>query len=100
MSQVIIAAIVVFLVVVVSLTLLLLFAKAKLVSSGKIKITINGERELEVEGGNTLLNTLGTAGIFLPSACGGGGTCVQCICQVHSGGGSILPTEVPHFSRK
>ena len=100
MSQVIIAAIVVFLVVVVSLTMLLLFAKAKLVSSGKIKITINGERELEVEGGNTLLNTLGTAGIFLPSACGGGGTCVQCICQVHSGGGSILPTEVPHFSRK
>ena len=100
MSQVIISAIVVFLVVVVSLTLLLLFAKAKLVSSGKIKITINGERELEVEGGNTLLNTLGTAGIFLPSACGGGGTCVQCICQVHSGGGSILPTEVPHFSRK
>jgi len=100
MTGVVITAIVVFLVVVVSLTALLLFAKAKLVSSGKIKITINGEKELEVEGGNTLLNTLGTAGIFLPSACGGGGTCVQCICQVHSGGGSILPTEVPHFSRK
>jgi len=100
MTGVVITAIVVFLVVVVSLTALLLFAKVKLVSSGKIKITINGEKELEVEGGNTLLNTLGTAGIFLPSACGGGGTCVQCICQVHSGGGSILPTEVPHFSRK
>jgi len=100
MTGVVITAIVVFLVVVVSLTALLLFAKAKLVSSGKITITINGEKELEVEGGNTLLNTLGTAGIFLPSACGGGGTCVQCICQVHSGGGSILPTEVPHFSRK
>jgi Na+-transporting NADH:ubiquinone oxidoreductase subunit F len=100
MTGVVITAIVVFLIVVVSLTALLLFAKAKLVSSGKITITINGEKELEVEGGNTLLNTLGTAGIFLPSACGGGGTCVQCICQVHSGGGSILPTEAPHFSRK
>ncbi len=100
MTGVVITSIIVFLAVVLSLTSLLLFAKAKLVSSGKIKITINGERELEVEGGNTLLSTLGTAGIFLPSACGGGGTCVQCICQVHTGGGSILPTEVPHFSRK
>ncbi|MBT6513660.1 NADH:ubiquinone reductase (Na(+)-transporting) subunit F [Flavobacteriales bacterium] len=100
MTGVVITSIIVFLAVVLSLTALLLFAKAKLVSSGKIKITINGERELEVEGGNTLLSTLGTAGIFLPSACGGGGTCVQCICQVHTGGGSILPTEVPHFSRK
>jgi Na+-transporting NADH:ubiquinone oxidoreductase subunit F len=100
MTGVVITSIIVILAVVLSLTALLLFAKAKLVSSGKIKITINGERELEVEGGNTLLSTLGTAGIFLPSACGGGGTCVQCICQVHTGGGSILPTEVPHFSRK
>ena len=50
--------------------------------------------------GDTLLSTLSAAGIFLPSACGGGGTCVQCTCQVHSGGGSILPTEAPHFSRK
>ena len=47
-----------------------------------------------------MLSTLSAAGIFLPSACGGGGTCVQCTCQVHSGGGSILPTEAPHFSRK
>lgn len=100
MSGVVITTIIVFLVVVLALTALLLFAKAKLVPSGKIKITINDEKELEVEGGNTLLNTLGNAGIFLPSACGGGGTCVQCICQVHKGGGSILPTEVPHFSRK
>jgi Na+-transporting NADH:ubiquinone oxidoreductase subunit F len=101
MIGVIITAVVVFLIVVIALTALLLFAKAKLVSSGTIKISINdGERELEVEGGSTLLNTLSNAGIFLPSACGGGGTCVQCLCQVHSGGGSILPTEVPHFSRK
>jgi len=63
-------------------------------------IKINGEKEIEVEGGGTLLSTLGNAGIFLPSACGGGGTCIQCTCQVHSGGGSILPTEEPNFSRK
>jgi Na+-transporting NADH:ubiquinone oxidoreductase subunit F len=96
----IIVPIAVSLVVVLLLTALLLFAKAKLVSSGKVKITINGDKVLEVDGGSTLLTTLGNEGIFLPSACGGGGTCVQCSCQVHSGGGSILPTEVPHFSRK
>jgi Na+-transporting NADH:ubiquinone oxidoreductase subunit F len=78
----------------------LLFAKAKLSPSGKIKITINGEKVIEVDGGGTLLGTLGSQGIFLPSACGGGGTCIQCTCQVLSGGGNILPTEVPHFSRK
>ncbi len=79
---------------------LLLFAKYKLSPSGKINITINGERTIEVEGGSSLLTTLGNAGIFLPSACGGGGTCVQCTCQVNEGGGSILPTEEPHFTRK
>jgi Na+-transporting NADH:ubiquinone oxidoreductase subunit F len=98
--SVIFIAIAVFLVVVLSLTFLLLFAKAKLMPSGKVKITINGDQTLEVDGGSTLLSTLSSQGIFLPSACGGGGTCVQCTCQVHSGGGSILPTEVPHFSRK
>ena len=96
----IIITIVVFLIVVLALTFLLLFAKARLVPSGKVKITINGDQTLEVDGGSTLLSTLSNEGIFLPSACGGGGTCVQCTCQVHSGGGSILPTEVPHFSRK
>ncbi len=100
MGQVIIITIAVFLVVVLLLTSVLLFAKAKLMPSGKIKITINGEKELEVDGGGTLLSTLGNAGIYLPSACGGGGTCVQCVCHVHKGGGSILPTEEPHFSRK
>lgn len=99
--SVIIITIIVFFAVVIALTSILLFAKAKLMPSGKIKININeGERELEVDGGDTLLNTLSSQGIFLPSACGGGGTCVQCICQVHSGGGSILPTEVPNFTRK
>lgn len=91
---------IVFLMVVLALVSVLLFAKAKLSPSGKIKITINGDKILEVDGGGTLLGTLGSYGIFLPSACGGGGTCVQCTCQVISGGGNILPTEAPHFSRK
>ena len=86
-TGVIIVTIVVFLIVVLLLVSILLFAKAKLMPSGKITITINGDTELEVDGGGTLLSTLGSNGIFLPSACGGGGTCVQCICQVHSGGG-------------
>lgn len=98
--SVILISILVFLAVVLSLTFLLLFAKAKLMPSGKVKITINGDQTLEVDGGGTLLSTLSSQGIFLPSACGGGGTCIQCTCQVHSGGGSILPTEEPHFSRK
>ncbi|MCB9189556.1 MAG: NADH:ubiquinone reductase (Na(+)-transporting) subunit F [Flavobacteriales bacterium] len=100
MGQVIIITVAVFLVVVLLLTSILLFAKAKLMPSGKIKITINGEKTIEVDGGGTLLSTLGNAGIHLPSACGGGGTCIQCVCHVHKGGGSILPTEEPHFSRK
>jgi len=100
-TQVIIISVAVFLGVVLLLVALLLFAKAKLVSSGKVKVNINnGEKVLEVDAGSTLLSTLGSNGIFLPSACGGGGTCVQCTCQVLSGGGSILPTEEPHFSRK
>ncbi|MGB0934165.1 MAG: NADH:ubiquinone reductase (Na(+)-transporting) subunit F [Lishizhenia sp.] len=100
MTTGIIITVIVFLAVTLLLTSMLLFAKAKLSPSGKIKITINGDRELEVDGGSSLLSTLGNEGIFLPSACGGGGTCVQCICQVNSGGGNILPTEEPHFSRK
>lgn len=99
-AKVLIITIVVFLLVILLLVSLLLYVKAKISPSGKIKITINGEHELEVDGGGTLLSTLGSNGIFLPSACGGGGTCVQCVCQVNSGGGEILPTEVPHFSRK
>ena len=96
----ILSSIVVFLLVIFTLVGLLLFVKAKLAPSGKITIKINGEKELIVNGGDTLLSTLSNQGIFLPSACGGGGTCVQCTCQVNSGGGGILPTEEPHFSRK
>ena len=96
----IVSSIVVFLLVILTLVGILLFVKTKLTPSGKITIKINGKKEIIVDGGNTLLTTLSNEGIFLPSACGGGGTCIQCTCQVSSGGGSILPTEEPHFSRK
>ena len=100
MVQVIIITIIFFALVILSLVGVLLFVKAKISPSGKIKITINGDKVIEVNGGDTLLSTLSGAGIFLPSACGGGGTCIQCTCHVKSGGGEILPTEKPHFSRK
>lgn len=101
MGTVLIFTLIAFLTVILLLTSMLLFVKAKISPKGKLVIDINnGEKTLEVDGGGTLLGTLGSSGIFLPSACGGGGTCVQCICQVNEGGGEILPTEAPHFSRK
>ncbi len=101
MGTILLFTLIAFLSVILLLTSMLLFVKAKISPKGKLVIDINhGEKNLEVDGGSTLLGTLGSAGIFLPSACGGGGTCVQCRCQVLEGGGEILPTEVPHFSRK
>lgn len=96
----IIAAIFAFLIIVFLLVSLLLWAKAKLTTSGPVKIMINNEKEITVEAGNTLLSTLSNNKLFLPSACGGGGTCAMCKCQVISGGGEILPTEAPYFSRR
>ncbi len=96
----IIASIVFSLILIILLVSILLFAKAKLMPSGKVKITINGEKIIEVDSGSSLLTTLGNEKIFLPSACGGGGTCIQCECHVQSGGGEALPTEVPNFTRK
>ncbi len=96
----IVATVVAFLVLTLLLVALLLFVKQKLSPSGPVKIKINGEKEIEVASGSSLLTTLGNAKIFLPSACGGGGTCLQCECHVHSGGGEALPTEIPHFTRK
>lgn len=90
----------VFLGVIILLVIILLIAKRYLVASGNVKITLNGEKELEVPAGSTLLNSLSNQGIFLPSACGGKGSCGQCKCQVEEGGGEILPTETVHFSRK
>jgi len=89
-----------FLIITLLLVGLLLVVKQKLAPSGPVKITINGEKVIEVASGASLLTTLGNEKIFLPSACGGGGTCVQCECHVNSGGGEALPTEIPHFSRK
>ncbi|MFC6859106.1 NADH:ubiquinone reductase (Na(+)-transporting) subunit F [Zunongwangia atlantica] len=97
---VIIASIVVFLILILLLVSILLGAKAKLIPSGPVKINVNGEKDLEVSSGGTLLGTLGSEKLFLPSACGGGGTCIQCKCIVTEGGGSLLPTEEPHFTRK
>lgn len=100
-SPIIIASAVVFLVVVLLLVAILLYARKRLIPSGNVKISINGgERELEVGTGNSLLSTLSAAGVFLPSACGGGGTCGTCRCQVVEGGGAILPTETGFFTRK
>lgn len=82
------------------LTALLLYAKARLTPSGKVKIRINHEKVLETEPGNTLLSTLAGNQIYLPSACGGGGTCGLCKCRVLSGGGSILSTETGFFTRR
>ncbi|MDF1516398.1 MAG: NADH:ubiquinone reductase (Na(+)-transporting) subunit F [Lutibacter sp.] len=96
----ILATVVAFLVITLLLVAVLLFVKQKLSPSGPVKIRINGEKEIEVSSGASLLTTLGSTKIFLPSACGGGGTCLQCECHVHSGGGEALPTETPHFSRK
>ncbi len=89
-----------FLVISILLVMILLFAKAKLSPSGPVLIKINGEKELEVSSGSSLLSTLSDTKIFLPSACGGGGTCGMCRCQVTGGGGSILQTEVGFFTRK
>ncbi len=99
-GQVIIASIVIFLLVIITLVAMLLFARKKLTPQGEVTITINDEKKLTVKPGSTLLSTLSAEKIFLPSACGGGGTCAMCKCQVNDGGGSILPTEVGYFTRK
>ncbi|HQB69434.1 MAG TPA: NADH:ubiquinone reductase (Na(+)-transporting) subunit F [Paludibacteraceae bacterium] len=99
-SLMILTSLAVFLGVVLLLVIVLLIAKHYLVASGDVKITLNGEKELSVPAGSSLLNAMSNAGIFLPSACGGKGSCAQCRCQVEEGGGEILPTESVHFSRK
>ena len=97
---VVISSIVAFLVIVLILVSALLYARAKLTAVGTVKISINDGMEVIAQPGNNLLSTLSENGVFLPSACGGGGTCGQCRCQVPSGGGSILATETDHFTRK
>ena len=90
-----------FTIIVMLLVGVILLARSKLVTSGDVRIEINddAEKSIVVPAGGKLLNTLADAGIFLSSACGGGGTCAQCKCQVLDGGGSMLPTETGHFTR-
>jgi Na+-transporting NADH:ubiquinone oxidoreductase subunit F len=97
---IVMVSVVVFLFIILLLVGVLLYAKSKLTAQGEVKITINDEKELEVEPGSTLLSTLSQSGLFLPSACGGGGTCGLCRCQIFDGGGSILPTETGFFTRR
>ncbi|MBQ8957906.1 MAG: NADH:ubiquinone reductase (Na(+)-transporting) subunit F [Bacteroidales bacterium] len=100
LSTTLILSIAVFLGIVLLLVGLLLFVRNKLMPKGKMRITINGEKELEVQPGSSLMATLAEEKVFLPSACGGKGNCGQCKCRVTEGGESILPTEVGFFSRK
>ncbi len=100
-TTVVITSIVIFLLVIIALVSILLYVKKKLTPEGTVKLSINeGYLEIEAEPGNTLLSTLGNNKVLLPSACGGGGTCGMCRCQVTEGGGSILPTETGFFTRK
>ncbi len=92
---------IIFLVLTLFLVIILLLARHYLVASGKVKISINdGKKEIEIESGKSLLNSLHEGGVMLSSACGGKGSCGQCKIQVLEGGGDILPTETVHFSRK
>jgi len=86
--------------VILVLVVIILIARSKLVSTGKISININGEKDIQVEGGGKLLTALAAEKIFLSSACGGGGTCGQCKVIVNSGGGDILPTETGHINKR
>ncbi|WP_044205463.1 NADH:ubiquinone reductase (Na(+)-transporting) subunit F [Flammeovirga sp. OC4] len=101
LSVVVPAAIVAFTVLILFLVFVLLFAQMKLVQSGDVSIVLNGDESnpVVVAAGSTLLTTLSAQKIFLPSACGGGGTCAMCKCRVTDGGGDVLPTEVGHLSR-
>ena len=99
-SAAVLTSLVVFLVVIILLVIILLVSKKYLVASGNVKALLNGEKELEISSGTSLLNAMANAGVFLPSACGGKGSCGQCKCQVLEGGGEILPTETVHFTRK
>lgn len=100
LGTVVISSIVVFLSIILLLVILLLYAKRKLTPQGDVTITINDDKEIVTSPGSTLLSTLSAEKIFLPSACGGGGTCAMCECVVNEGGGTILPTETPYFTRK
>ena len=89
-----------FTVIVLALVAVILSARAKLVNSGEVSIEINGEKTISVPAGGKLMQTLAAADLFLPSACGGGGSCQQCSCVISEGGGSLLPTEESAFTKR
>lgn len=97
---VVITAAAVFTLVTGLLILMLQVAANRLIKQGNVHIMVNDEKDIEVSAGGTLLNALSNNGLFLPSACGGGGTCAMCKCQVFEGGGEILPTETGHIKRR
>ena len=96
----ILASIGVFLAIILVLVIILLVAKRYLTPGGEVTLTLNGKKKISVEQGGSLLTTLSANGVFLPSACGGKGSCGQCKCQVPEGGGDILDSEKGHFTRK
>lgn len=102
MNAELVLGVVMFTVIVLTLVAVILAARAKLVSSGNVSIIVNDDpnSKIETPAGDKLLQTLASEGMFLSSACGGGGTCAQCKCKVLEGGGSMLPTEKTHFTRR
>jgi len=98
----ILSAVVVFGLVISGIAAMLIFARRQLLPQGEVKIYVNGDKENPIltSPGATLLSTLSERNVFLPSACGGGGTCAMCLCQVDAGGGDTLPTEMNHLTRK
>jgi len=100
MNLTIVLGVTMFTAIVLALVAVILSARSRLVSSGEVSIEINGEKTIRVPAGGKLLQTLSETGLFLPSACGGGGTCAQCKCIITEGGGAMLPTEEGHFTRR
>ncbi|MFK7809035.1 MAG: 2Fe-2S iron-sulfur cluster-binding protein, partial [Saprospiraceae bacterium] len=98
----IISAVAVFSAVIMLLSFMLIMARRRLVPQGDVKIIVNGDEDnpLLAQPGSSLLNVLSDSNVFLPSACGGGGTCAMCECHVDEGGGDVLPTELNHLTRK
>lgn len=100
--MIILYAVIVFSLVILALSFMLIFARKQLVPQGDVKIVVNGDAEnpILVQPGASLLNALSDQNIFLPSACGGGGTCAMCECHIDSGGGDVLLTELNHLTRR
>ncbi len=98
----VLSALIVFISVIMLLSMMLIYARKQLLPQGEVKIVVNGDEEnpITVNPGGTLLGALSERSIFLPSACGGGGTCAMCECHVDAGGGDVLPTEMNHLTRK